>query len=149
MLLPLVCSYYGVCERCKSTIALTSLLSKVGSGDDSVSEQIPNIEFIDILLRFHSDVWNVADMADIWSVKIFGGFEYLQNMHTRTPQVLSKVCYQKTKTNCICFQQWRVCSAPVRSLLSWLRGPHQFSFPASKFRVLLAIWFVFLIAETQ
>ena len=33
--------------------------------------------------------------------------------------------------------------------LSWLRGRHQFGFPASKLRVLLAIWFGFLIVETQ
>ena len=87
------CSYYGVYERCKSTIVLTSLLSKVGSGDDSVSEQIPNIEFIDILLRFHSDVWNVADMADIWSVKIFGRFEYricTQGPHKSPPKYAIK-----------------------------------------------------------
>lgn len=45
------CSYYGVCEHCKSTIVLTSLLSKVGSGDDSVSEQMPNIKLIDIFFR--------------------------------------------------------------------------------------------------
>ena len=45
--------------------------------------------------------------------------------------------------------QWRVCSGPIRSFLSWLHGPHQFPFPASKFRVLLAIWFGFLIVETR
>ena len=39
-----------------------------------------------------------------------------------------------------------VCSKPMRIFLSSL---HQFPFPASKFRVLLAIWFGFLIAETQ
>ena len=37
----------------------------------------------------------------------------------------------------------------MRRLLSWLHGRLQLPFPASKLRVLLAIWFVFLIVETQ
>ena len=43
--------------------------------------------------------------------------------------------------------QWKVCSEPIRSFLLWLHCRHQFQFPASKFRVLLALWFGFLIAE--
>ena len=35
------------------------------------------------------------------------------------------------------------------SLFSCLHGPHQFPFPASKFIVVLAIWFGFLTVETQ
>ena len=35
-----------------------------------------------------------------------------------------------------------MCSRPMRTFLSCLHGRHQFPFPASKFRVLLAIWFV-------
>ena len=42
--------------------------------------------------------------------------------------------------------QWKVCSGPMRSFLSWLHGRDQFPFYASEFRVLLAIWFGFLIA---
>ena len=86
---------------------------------------------------------------------------------SRTPQLPSKAHYQKnqTKFNPVCteFQayfpareqemrqciQWRVVSGPMRRFLSWLNGRHQFPFPASKFRVLLAIWFGFLIAKTQ
>ena len=33
--------------------------------------------------------------------------------------------------------------------LLWLRRRHQFPIPASKYRVLLAVWFDFLITETQ
>ena len=42
-----------------------------------------------------------------------------------------------------------LCSRPMRSFLSWLHGRHQFPFPASKFRVLFAISFGFLLAESQ
>ena len=39
--------------------------------------------------------------------------------------------------------QWKVCSGPMRSFLSWLLGRNQFPFPDPKFRVPLAIWFDF------
>ena len=38
-------------------------------------------------------------------------------------------------------------SRPMRSFLPWLHGRLQFLFPASKFRVLLNIWFVLVDSE--
>ena len=37
--------------------------------------------------------------------------------------------------------QSKVCFGPMKSFLSWLQGRHQFPFPASKLRVLLAVCF--------
>ena len=64
----------------------------------------------------------------------------------RTPQVLFRVRYQKTKPNCIVSYSFsntfsyyeqkvsiRVSFGPTRSFLSWLRGRHQFPCPASEF----------------
>ena len=77
--------------------------------------------------------------------------------NTRTPQVLSRVCYQESKLIYLRshifstifshfvkeVRQIKVFSGPIRSFLSWLHGRHQFPFPASKFRVLLAIGLAF------
>ena len=79
----------------------------------------------------------------------------------RTPEVPSRLCYQKDQTKlhsfpqffnhiflqmsrkCVKCIQWRVGSGPIKRFVSWLHGPHQSRYPASKFRVLLAIWFCF------
>ena len=70
--------------------------------------------------------------------------------------VFSKLFFFQKKTQMfqiydilhICqWSQWKVCSRPMRSFLPWLHGCHQFPFPASKFRVLLNIWFVLVDSE--
>ena len=84
----------------------------------------------------------------------------------RTPEVPSRVRYQKKPSQIACFttafqphfpnneqevcqcSQWKVCSGAMSSLLSWLHGRHQSPFLASKFKVLLAILFGFLVGET-
>ena len=63
------------------------------------------------------------------------------------------MCYQKKQTKLHSFLHLfkHICQLmrPMRSFLSCLQDRHQIPFPASKFRALLAIWFGFLIMETQ
>ena len=115
----------------------------------------------------YSSMYNasVAVLRSIFSVDHNPGC-WSTSLRFRTPEVPSRVQYQKIKPDCIAFHscstifsiieqdirqciQSRVYSRPMRSFLSWLHGTHQFPFPDSKFRGLLTIWFGFLIAETQ
>ena len=65
------------------------------------------------------------------------------NVHS-FPQFLNHIFLQVSRIYVSVFNIEYVLDQSIRNFFSRLHGRHQFPFPASKFRVLLAIWFGFL-----